>query len=158
MRTDILERKAEILEWIQNNESKASIARYLRCKIDTLESYLRQMNITYKGNMPLKGKTRVSHRIPATDHLYNGSTLGSHKLKLKLFRDGLKEKKCECCGIEEWNGLPAPLELDHVDGDHYNNELSNLRILCPNCHAQTDSHSGKNRSDKKLARKIAQVV
>jgi Zn finger protein HypA/HybF involved in hydrogenase expression len=148
MRKDILERKMEILEWIQNNESKASIARNLKCKIDTLESYLRQMNITYNGNKNLKGKTRHAHRILATDHLYNGSTLGSHKLKLKLFRDGLKEKKCECCGIERWNNLPAPLELDHIDGDHYNNELSNLRILCPNCHAQTDTNAGKNNSKK----------
>lgn len=148
MRTDILERKAEILEWIQNNEPKAAIARNLRCKIDTLEVYLKKMNIIYKGNMSLKGKTRAAHRTPAITHLYNGSYIQSHRLKTRLFRDGFKEKKCECCGIEEWNGLPAPLELDHVDGDHYNNELSNLRILCPNCHAQTDTNAGKNNSKK----------
>lgn len=158
MRKDILERKAEILEWIQNNESKAAIARNLRCKIDTLESYLKKMNIIYKGNMPGTGKNKCNQRVPADKYLINGSHLASSKLKSKLFRDGIKEKRCECCGIIEWNGLPAPLELDHIDGDHYNNELSNLRILCPNCHSQTDSHSGKNRSTKKLAVKIAQVV
>jgi Zn finger protein HypA/HybF involved in hydrogenase expression len=155
MRTDILDRKAEILEWIANNDSKASIAARLRCKIDTFESYMRKMGIVYKGNMSLKGKQRYNQRVSVHTHLVKGSSLGSHKLKLKLFRDGVKEKKCECCGIEEWRGLPAPLELDHIDGDHYNNELSNLRILCPNCHAQTETHSGKNRSKKNIAEKLS---
>lgn len=154
MRTDILDRKAEILEWIANNDSKASIAARLRCKIDTFESYMRKMGIVYKGNMSSKGKEVFGSRVSADKYLIKGSHIKSAKLKGKLFRDGLKEKKCECCGIEEWNGLPAPLELDHIDGDHYNNELSNLRILCPNCHAQTDTHSGKNRSKKNLDKKI----
>ena len=43
-------------------------------------------------------------------------------------------------------GQPAPLELDHIDGDHWNNELSNLRILCANCHAQTETYCGKNKN------------
>jgi Zn finger protein HypA/HybF involved in hydrogenase expression len=154
MRTDILDRKADILAWIENNDSKASIAARLRCKIDTFESYMKKMGIVYKGNMSSKGKENITQRVSADKYLMKGSSLHSSKLKSKLFRDGLKEKKCECCGIEEWNGLPAPLELDHIDGDHYNNELSNLRILCPNCHAQTDTHSGKNRSKKILEKKI----
>ena len=41
-------------------------------------------------------------------------------------------------------GKPIPLELDHIDGNHYNNELINVRIVCPNCHAQTETNSGKN--------------
>lgn len=47
---------------------------------------------------------------------------------------------CAICGIgPEWNGKPLTLELDHIDGDRLNNELSNLRLLCPNCHAQTET-------------------
>lgn len=52
--------------------------------------------------------------------------------------------KCECCGNTEWNGQPIPLQVHHIDGNHYNNEISNLQLLCPNCHAQTDSYCGKN--------------
>ncbi|GAA1809788.1 hypothetical protein GCM10009749_17860 [Agromyces neolithicus] len=47
---------------------------------------------------------------------------------------------CVACGLgPEWNGKPLTLELDHVDGDRLNNELANLRLLCPNCHAQTET-------------------
>jgi len=151
MRTDILDRKNDILLWVEEMKSKAFIAKELRCKIDTLESYLKKMNISYSGNKSSKGYQKINNQVHATAHLFNGSHIQSHKLKLKLFRDGLKEKKCEHCGIETWMGKVAPLELDHIDGNHYNNELSNLRILCANCHAQTETNSGRNRNKRNRA-------
>ena len=65
-----------------------------------------------------------------------------NNIKEKLIRDGIKLHQCEKCGLTEWNGKPIPLELHHKDGDHYNNEMSNLEILCPNCHAQEPNNSG----------------
>jgi len=70
---------------------------------------------------------------------------GSSKLRLRLIKENLKEAKCEICEITEWNGKPAPLELDHIDGNNSNHKLENLRIICPNCHSQTDTHSCKKR-------------
>jgi hypothetical protein len=55
-----------------------------------------------------------------------------------LIKEGLKEAKCECCGRTEWLGVP--LELHHINEVHTDNRLENLLILCPNCHAMTDSH------------------
>jgi hypothetical protein len=148
MRKDILERKAEILEWIEQKQSKAFIARQLNCKADTLNSYLTKMGINYSGNPGSKGiKTDPSYK-PAIYYIINEKEITSSKLRVKLLRDGLKEAKCEVCGIIKWNGIPAPLELDHIDGDHYNNSLDNLRIVCPNCHAQTPTNAGKNRKKK----------
>ena len=71
----------------------------------------------------------------------------SSKLRTRLIKEGYKDEKCEKCGIIHWNGLPAPLELDHIDGNNSNHKIENLRILCPNCHSQTSTHSCKNRTN-----------
>jgi 5-methylcytosine-specific restriction endonuclease McrA len=56
------------------------------------------------------------------------------------------EYKCAECGISEWNNRPLTLQVDHIDGDRVNNEMDNLRYLCPNCHTQTDTWGVKNIS------------
>jgi len=66
-------------------------------------------------------------------------------LARKLVFFGIKEPKCEICDIIEWLGKPPPLQADHIDGDRTNNELSNLRILCANCHQQTETWGNKRR-------------
>lgn len=57
-----------------------------------------------------------------------------------------KPYKCECCGISSWNGKDLSLTVHHKDGDHCNNDFSNLQILCPNCHSQTENFCSKNRT------------
>ena len=58
----------------------------------------------------------------------------------------LRGRKCEKCGLQEWQGQNIPLQVHHIDGNHYNNVIDNLQILCPNCHAQTDTYAGKNKN------------
>lgn len=83
-------------------------------------------------------------KVPIETYLFNGSNISSFKLKKKLLNAGLFEHKCYSCGLTEWLGKPIPLELEHIDGVRDNNTLSNLTLLCPNCHAQTDTYRGKN--------------
>lgn len=54
--------------------------------------------------------------------------------------------KCECCGLSEWLNQPIALEVHHKDGNNQNNDVNNLELLCPNCHAQTDYYRGHNIS------------
>jgi len=148
MRQDIVDRKEEILQWIECNESKSHICKQLKCKPETLERYLKIFGVSYKGNMGLRGKKTDTKYVTAKEYIKK-SFVSAHKLKLKMIRDGIKEHKCDICGITEWMGKKVPIELDHIDGNHYNNEMNNLRIVCPNCHAQTDTNSGKNNKHRK---------
>jgi hypothetical protein len=92
-----------------------------------------------------KGK-KVGPKRPVEEYLSNQRPIQSNSLKNRLLAEGIKNAQCECCGITEWNGKLAPIELDHINGNHHDNRLENLRILCPNCHAQTNTYRGKNKS------------
>jgi hypothetical protein len=67
------------------------------------------------------------------------------KLKKRLIEQAIKNNICEECGINEWNGKSISMQLDHIDGNPHNHKLMNLRMLCPNCHSQTETYWGKNK-------------
>jgi hypothetical protein len=76
-------------------------------------------------------------------------TTTSH-LRARLLRSGLLENQCVICGLSEWLGAPLTLHLDHVNGVHDDQRLENLRLLCPNCHSQTETYCGRNIGKAKL--------
>lgn len=81
----------------------------------------------------------------------NSSFLSTGILRIRLIKEGLKEYKCEKCGITEWENKPIQLELDHVNGKNMDNRIENLNILCPNCHSQTPFHRGRNREKSAIS-------
>lgn len=113
----------------------------------TLRKKLEEFGIDYSHftgqgwNVGLKFKPRTAKDL--SEILTKDSTYQSYKLLQRLIKENVKKYKCEICGNSEWMGKPIPLQLHHIDGEHTNNELSNLQILCPNCHAQTDNYAGK---------------
>lgn len=71
-------------------------------------------------------------------------------LKVILIRNGIRFERCESCGgYDHWNNKPLVLQMHHKDGDTRNNAISNLQMLCPNCHSQTPNYAGKSWSRKR---------
>lgn len=113
--------------------------RYLRNRISMFN-----ISTAHFENQRAKGKNKRT----LDDILVKGKflTLNGNRLKKRLFEAGLKQPICELCGQDEiWKGKKMSLILDHIDGDRENNELKNLRIVCPNCNATLDTHCGKNK-------------
>jgi hypothetical protein len=102
----------------------------------------------YHTNQGLKGSTKPSsgnEGFPLIDILEGKHPqYQSNKLRIRLIREGYKDVRCECCENSEWMGKPISLEVDHINGISTDHRLENLKILCPNCHAQTSTYRGKN--------------
>jgi hypothetical protein len=81
---------------------------------------------------------------PLAEWLTPGRRVTRFHLKNRLLDAGLKENRCERCGIVDWEGEPLVMALHHVNGINDDNRLENLQLLCPNCHSQTENFAGRN--------------
>jgi hypothetical protein len=91
------------------------------------------------------GKITARRNITSLESwLVEHSTVNRQHLKRRLVSAGLKQDKCEDCGLTEWRGRPITLALHHRNGVRNDNRLENLAILCPNCHSQTENFGGRN--------------
>ena len=65
-------------------------------------------------------------------------------IKRHLLKAGIIVNRCDWCGLTEWRGRPLSIQIDHVNGIRDDHRLENLRMLCPNCHSQTDTFAARN--------------
>jgi len=136
----------EFIEVCQKAQSMAQAAAELGLHFNTFKRRALKLGC-YVTNQSGKGmkKKHNGNRINLQEILR-----GEHphyqtfKLKNRLIKEGIKQNKCEECGVCEWNGKELNCELDHVDGNRTNHKLENLKMLCPNCHSQTPTFRGKN--------------
>ena len=113
----------------------------------TIKAKCREFSIDtshFKGQSWSKDRKRPEMYKSVDAWLTTDSNIRSYKLKLRLFREGILNPICSNCSLSVWLGQPIPTELDHINGDNRDNRLENLRILCPNCHALTETYRGRN--------------
>lgn len=110
----------------------------------------------FTGQLWSKGKTKADDPRIYSKEKYNideifceNSSITQKVMRGYVERHHLIEYKCQNCGCNgEWQGGKIALEIDHINGTNTDNRLENLRYLCPNCHALTDTYRGKNIGSK----------
>ena len=122
---------------------KATGANYKTIHIKTEQFGLDTSHWTGQGH--LKGKTHSwATKIDLTEILVEKSTYSSTSyLKSRLIKAGIFTNQCSICKNGEWCGKNLVIQLDHINGNNRDNRIENLRMLCPNCHSQTDNFAGK---------------
>lgn len=107
-----------------------------------------QLNTSHwTGKGHLRGKTH--NWAPMRDFedilVEDSNYVSTFNLKHRLIRANLLSYECSVCHISSWQGKELALQLDHINGVNNDHRLENLRLLCPNCHSQTDTFAGKNK-------------
>ena len=139
--------ETEFKEVVFNSMTMAQASAKLGLHFNTFKRIAVKLGV-YNPNQSGKGinKDMSSVSIPLNEILEgNHPSYQTYKLKNRMLKEGILDNICSECGISEWNGKSISLELDHIDGVRTNHKLENLRLLCPNCHSQTDTYRSKNR-------------
>lgn len=94
---------------------------------------------------------------PIADIMVEGSSYSRGHLKSRLYKEGLKARRCEMCGQGEiWHGRQMSLILDHINGVSDDHGLENLRVLCSNCAATLETHCGRQNRVRREPSKCPQ--
>ncbi len=133
----------DIISAYQKHGTLGKMAHELQVPQITIHRRCKMLGLEFKNG----GQNKGQHLKFELQDILEGKhpQYSTMKLKTRLLRSNLLENKCVECGITEWNSKPITLQLDHINGQSTDHRFENLRLLCPNCHSQTDTWCGKNK-------------
>lgn len=151
-------------EIISNSKSIAQAVRGLGLCVSgdqyvNFKSRIKELNIDISHFKGQYGNLACSTEIPIEKIFTKNNPRAGGTLKRKIIKNNLLPYSCERCSNNGlWLNEPISLQIDHKDGDNSNNELSNLRFLCPNCHTQTSTYAGKKFKRKYFCQNCGEEV
>jgi len=144
----------DLIEAVKASVTKTDVIKKLGLSpnasgnFQTIDRYISELNIdiSHFGSWQ---KNRITYKYNLSEILVKDSPYKSRdSLKKRLLTAGLLKYNCSVCNISKWQNKKLVLQLDHIDGIPNNNEISNLRLLCPNCHSQTSTFCRQNKNVK----------
>ena len=144
--------KNQLQEFLNTSISYSEVAEkcgYLNARtqggeqINVIKRMIEQLDL---DDSHIKGKSWRKDQFDYSRFKYGNNIKAAEMLKAMIY---LRGRCCQVCNHTDWNGVDIPLEVHHLDGDRLNNTLENLQIICPNCHALTETYRGKNNTKSK---------
>lgn len=130
---------------------------------ETLKKRCREQNVDFShirmGRSHNKGRPFPFRGLSKEEVLkalfIENSNYSRNSLRHYIRKYGFIEYKCQCGNSGLWNDKPLALQIDHINGEHNDNRIENLRWICPNCHSQTETFCGKHKKLKVKPPKIS---
>ena len=122
----------------ESGKSMRECAKHYGFCIESWSKAVRRGDVLPRPNgMPIE-------QLLSSEHRCRGN------VKSRLLRAGLLNNLCARCGLRDWRGNGLSMHLDHINGKKNDHRLENLRMLCPNCHSQTETYGGRNKRRNRL--------
>lgn len=128
---------SEVLRYFEVPHNQGYYHKIFHFEIKRLNLDIKHMNLKLKSN-------RFKQRLIHEQIFCENSKVDRATVKKRIIKEGLLPYKCFKCGINNWCEEQLSLHLDHINGISNDHRIDNLRFLCPNCHSQTPTYSGKN--------------
>jgi 5-methylcytosine-specific restriction endonuclease McrA len=147
----LTENKSKLPDLVKSNRSLSGVIKQLGLRYGgasrfQIKKHIKELNLdTSHWTKQGWNKDKRYERVPIEERLVENRYCSSDWLKKKLIEKGYFEYKCYRCGIRDWMNEKISLHLEHKNGNHFDNRLENLTILCPNCHSQTPTYCGRGK-------------
>ena len=132
-----------VIEAANSSLSAHEAMKKLGCRFTTYRAHAKRLGVWFT-NQSGKGLVKPKKNRLTSKDVFSGRPMQTGTVKVILLRENIITNECEVCGISEWQGKEVVCHLDHINGVCHDHSIDNLRILCPNCHSQTETYAGKN--------------